>query len=195
MQGGLLLNADDGGVDVWDPRSGRVVRHLSVDANALGPDHAAASMTSCTDPQCHALALTDATTGEARTVRAPPAYTFEPWTAAFSPDGDLLAIPVRVVADGPRQLALVDLNGGRVAIVPDSTVAPGYTLVAWSASGHDAFITGGGANGPTRALVGYRLAPRARRRSTSTSVPSSTSPRSSPEVSCGRCRTGTPSRR
>jgi len=161
VQGGLLLNADDGGVDVWDPRSGRVVRHLIVDANALGPT-TGRSMTSCTDPQCHALALTDVTTGEARTVRAPPAYTFEPWTAAFAPDDDVLAIPVRVVADGPRQLALVDFARGRVAIVPGSTVAPGYTLVAWSATGHEAFITGGGAYEPTRALVGYRLgAPRA----------------------------------
>jgi hypothetical protein len=161
VQGGLLLNADDGGVDVWDPLSGRVVRHLMVDANALGPT-TGRSMTSCTDPQCHALAVTDVVTGETRTVRAPPAYTFEPWTAAYSPGGDLLAIPIRVVADGPRRLALVDVARRRVAIVPGSTVDPGYTLVAWSATGRDVFLTGGGAYTRGRELLGYRLgAPRA----------------------------------
>jgi hypothetical protein len=90
-------------------------------------------------------------------VAAPAAFTFEPWTAAFAPGGDLLAIPVRVVADGPRQLALVDVPRGRVAIVPKSSVSPGYTLVAWSASGEEVFLTGGGAYATPRVLVGYRL--------------------------------------
>jgi WD40 repeat protein len=163
VDGGLLLNADDGGVDVWDPLTGRVVRHLSIDANALGPA-TARLVTSCTDPQCHAIALTDPRSGATRRVRAPGAYTFEPWTAAFSPRGDILAIPIRVVADGPRQLALVDLAHGRVAIVPSSSVSPGYTLVAWSASGRDVFLTGGGAYATPRVLVGYRFgAPGAQR--------------------------------
>jgi hypothetical protein len=96
-------------------------------------------------------------------VRAPPGgLTFEPWGAAFSPDGALLGVPVRVVADGPRDLALVDVARGRAAVVPASSVSPGYTLVAWSADGDDVFLTGGGAYATPRMLVGYRIgAPRA----------------------------------
>ena len=44
----------------------------------------------------------------------------------------------------------------KVAVVPDSSVSPGYTLVAWSASGRDVFLTGGGAYATPRVLVGYR---------------------------------------
>jgi hypothetical protein len=152
---GLLLGMNSG-VDVWNPHTGRVVRHLPVDAGTLGPT-TGRLMTSCTDPQCHALAFTDPVTGAARAVNAPRAFTFEPWTAAFSPDGSLLAIPIRIVADGPRQLALVDVKTGRVAIIRDSSVSPGYTLVAWSASGRAVFLTGGGAYATPRVLVGYRL--------------------------------------
>ena len=155
VAGGLLLAARDG-LDVWDPRTGRTVRHLTVDPETLGPTDGPL-VTSCTDPQCHALALTDARSGASRAIAAPSGFTFEPWTAAFSPRGDLLGIPVRVVADGPRQLALVDVARGRVAIVPRSSVSPGYTLVAWSASGDDVFLTGGGAYATPRVLVGYRL--------------------------------------
>ncbi len=152
---GLLL-AGRNGLDVWDPLTGRVVRHLTVDTGTLGPT-SGRIVTSCTTPQCHALALTDPDTGAVRRIQAPGGFTFEPWTAAFAPGGDLLAIPIRVVADGPRQLALVDVASGRVAVVPQSSVSPGYTLVAWSASGRAVFLTGGGAYATPRVLVGYRL--------------------------------------
>ena len=55
--GGLLL-ATRSGLDVWDPHSGRIVRHLLVDPGTLGPSDGPL-LTSCTEPQCHALALTD----------------------------------------------------------------------------------------------------------------------------------------
>jgi hypothetical protein len=155
VDGGLLLQSG-GGLDVWDPYTGRVVRHLRVDAGTLGPTSGHVAL-SCTEPGCHALELTDSRTGASRAVRAPSGFTFEPWGAAFAPDGALLGVPVRVVADGPRQLALVDVAHGRVAIVPGSSVAPGYTLTAWSASGQAVFLTGGGAYTTARVLVGYRL--------------------------------------
>jgi hypothetical protein len=151
---GLLLAARFG-LELWDPHSGRVVRSLPVDAGTLGPTSGHV-IVSCTDPGCHALQLTDSRTGTRRTIHAPRSFTFEPWGAAFSPGGRLLGVPIRVVADGPRQLALVDVARGRVAIVPRSSVSPGYTLVAWSASGDDVFLTGGGAYATPRVLVGYR---------------------------------------
>ena len=154
VEGGLLLEAD-AGLDVWDPRTGHIARRLPVDVGTLGPTNGRL-VVSCTDPGCHALRLTDARTAATRTIRAPSGFTFEPWSAAFAPDGDRLGVPVRVVADGPRQLGIVDIAGGRVAIVPRSSVAPGYTLIAWSASGDEVFLTGGGAYATHRVLVGYR---------------------------------------
>jgi hypothetical protein len=151
---GLLL-ASRAGLELWDPRSGRVLRRLPVDPGTLGPTSGDTVVT-CTEPGCHALLLTDSRTGAQRAVRAPGAFTFEPWGAAFSPGGEVLGVPVRVVADGPRQLALVDVASRRVAIVPGSSVSPGYTLVAWSASGDDVFLTGGGAYATPRVLLGYR---------------------------------------
>ena len=132
------------------------MRTLPVDPGTLGPTSGHVVVT-CTEPGCHALELTDSRTGAARVVHAPlGGFTFEPWGGAFSPRGDLLGLPVRVVADGPRQLALVDVATGRVAVVPNSSVSPGYTLVAWSASGDEVFLTGGGAYATPRVLVGYR---------------------------------------
>src|SRR4051794_33868955 len=161
VDGGLLLTARLG-MDLWDPRTDRVLRNLPVDGGTLGPT-SGHIVVSCTEPGCHALQLTDSRTGGMRTVRAPSGFTFEPWGAAFAPDGKLLGVPVRVVADGPRQLGLVDVARARVAVVPSSSVAPGYTLTAWSASGQAVFLTGGGAYGTPRALVGYRIGtPRAR---------------------------------
>jgi hypothetical protein len=161
VDGGLLLSSRVG-LEVWDPRTGRVVRTLPVDPGTLGPTSGDTVVT-CPEPGCHALQLTDSRTGAARTVAAPAGgFTFEPWGAAFSPDGTLLAVPIRVVADGPRELAMVDVARGRVAVVPASAVSPGYTLVAWSAGGDDVFLSGGGAYATPRVLVGYRIgAPRA----------------------------------
>jgi hypothetical protein len=158
VDGGLLLEAR-GGLDVWDPHADTVVRHLEADPLTLGPT-SGNLLVSCTEPGCHELQLTDSRTGAARAVQAPRAFTFEPWSAAFAPGGALLAVPVRVVADGPRQLALIDLARGRVAVVPRSSVPPGYTLIAWSASGKELFLSGGGAYGTPRVLVGYRLGTR-----------------------------------
>jgi hypothetical protein len=152
VEGGLLMTAGHE-LSVWDPHSDRVVRKLAVERSTLGPTSGHV-IVSCTEPGCHALQLTDSRSGARRAIRAPYSFTFEPWGAAFSPDGKLLGVPVRVVADGPRQLALIDVARGRLAIVPRSSVSPGYTLVAWAASGAEVFLTGGACATP-RVLVGY----------------------------------------
>ena len=145
---GLLLGEGDD-LAVWDPATGRVVRRLPVDPSGLGPA-SAALVTSCADAACGALRLTDARTGAARVVHAPPGLQFEAWNAAFSPSGDLLGVPVRGTSFGSRRLALVDVEGGRAAVVPGSAVAAGRTLVAWSEDGRYVFLTG------DRSLVAYR---------------------------------------
>jgi len=159
---GLLLAAR-GGVDVWDPATQRVVRHLPVNPSDLGP--ADGDVVSACAAACAALRLFDVDSGAAREVRAPSGYRFEPWSARFSPSNDLLGVAVRRAGgddDAPRRLALVDTAKARAAVVPGSRVPPGYTLVAWSASSEHVFITGGHRLA-RRVIVGYRVGtPRAR---------------------------------
>jgi hypothetical protein len=153
---GLLLEAGNG-VDVWDPTTGRVVHHLRPATGIIG---AAAGdvVTGCTDVWCGALRLIDVDSGATRVVHPPSGLTFEPWEAAFSPSGKLLAVPVREPGplDAPRSLALVDVVAGRIAVIDGSRVPAGYTLVAWSASGTHVFFTGG-ERFSHRVIVGYRL--------------------------------------
>jgi hypothetical protein len=159
---GLLLQAGNGnGVDVWDPITQRVVRRLRPVQNILG---AATGhlVTACSDFWCGGLRITDVRTGADRVIRAPSGLQFEPWEAAFSPGGDLLAVPVREPGQAgtePRHLALVDVARDRLAVIPGSRVPAGYTLVAWSADGRYVFITGGDRHA-RRVIVGYRLGTR-----------------------------------
>ena len=156
---GLLLPTDDG-VEVWNPQAHRVVRRLRVEPGLTGPV-SAGTVTACEDP-CAQLQLVDAHTGAARMVRAPAHLVFDPWSGAFSPSGDLLAVGARAIGDPettPRRLALIDVRSGRVAVVPGSEAPPGYTLLAWSASGRYVFMTGGD-RGKRRVIVGYRLGTR-----------------------------------
>jgi len=151
-----LLFAAAGGVDVWDPATQRVVRHLRVSPSDLGPAHGDV-VTACA-AACAVLRLIDVETGTARAVHAPSGYRFEPSFAQFSPSNGLLGVAVRGPAgeDAPRRLALVDTAEARAAVVPGSRVPPGYTLVAWSASSEYVFITGGNRS-DRRAIVGYRV--------------------------------------
>ena len=59
-------------------------------------------------------------------------------------------MPVRGARFGSRRLALVDVDGGRAAVVPGSAVAAGRTLVAWSEDGRYVFFAG------DRVVVAYR---------------------------------------
>jgi hypothetical protein len=151
---GLLLEAGNG-VDVWDPASGRIVHHLQPETGIIGAATGGV-VTGCSTVWCGALRLIDVATGGERLLRAPDGVAFEPWLGAFSPDGSLLALPVREPGplDAPRDLALVDIARHRVALVPGSRVPAGYTLIAWSSSGRHVFLTGGDRR---RVIVGYRL--------------------------------------
>ena len=151
-----LLMAANGGVDVWDPRTQRVVRHLDVDPADLGP--ADGDVVTACAAACAVLQLIDVDTGTARDVHAPPGYRFDPWSAQFSPSDDFLGIALQGAGGekGPRRLALVDTAKALAAVVPGSRVPPGYTLVAWSASSEHVFLTGG-ERFARRVIVGYRV--------------------------------------
>jgi len=160
LASGLLFST--GGRDhayaLWEPVTRTVVRRFAARAlGELGPAHRDV-LASC-PPACRTLRLTDVRAGARREVPAPRGLRFEVWEAAFSPDGRRLAVPVRRRGAGeraPRRLALVDLAPRTARVVPGSRVPPGYTLVAWSASGRHVFVTGGERFG-ARTITAYRL--------------------------------------
>jgi hypothetical protein len=156
--GGRLLFAGRHDFVLWDASSGTTVRRMPYEAvGDVGPAHGDL-LASCPQP-CRSLRLTDVRAGGRRELAAPPGVRVEVGLAAFSPDGRWLAVPV--AGDG-HQLALVDVAGGGVRVVPGSRVPPGYTFVDWSADGREVFITGG-ERLRRRTIVAYRLGdPRAR---------------------------------
>jgi hypothetical protein len=151
----LVFERRSGGLEVWDPATRKVKQVLQGEAPGAGHGNRL--------PWCsrdyRTLHVTDVRTGEELAVRAPAGFVaFDCWSAAFSPDGDVLAVPV---AAGPgshaeRALALVDLERGVAKVVAGSSVDPGYVFVAWASSGVSVFISGG-ERFAQRTLVEYRL--------------------------------------
>jgi hypothetical protein len=137
---------------LWDAASGNIVRRLPHDAvGDLGPSHGDL-LASCPRP-CRSLRLTDVRSGARRDLPLPSGVRFEVGLAAFSPDGRVLATPV---TGRSHRLALIDVAGGGVRIVPGSRVPSGYTFVDWSADGREVFITGG-ERFRKRTIAAYRV--------------------------------------
>jgi hypothetical protein len=142
-----LLFFRRGRFELWDPRR-RVVLRTFPPSRIGYPGPAYGDLLASCTGRCGALRLTDVRTGAARRVRAPAGTTFEITAAAFAPDGNTLGIPA-----GGR-LALVDVHRGTIRLVEGSRVRPPYYYVAWAASGHDVFLTGGDRR---RTIVEYRV--------------------------------------
>jgi hypothetical protein len=144
------------GLLMWDPRTGKVVERLP---NGFALAWAGNLLAWC-EEQCGSLHITDFATGRDVVVPVPEGtFGFDESGGAFSPDGRLLAIPVRVepdVVSSRRQLALVHVATGLATTADGTTVEPGYVFVDWAASGASVFITGGQRFEP-RPLIEYPL--------------------------------------
>jgi hypothetical protein len=110
---------------------------------------------------CARLQVTDVETWRDVEV-APPAGTlgFEAYSGTFSPDGKLIAVPVRrdpwrTTQDPTWQMALVDVRVGTATLV-EGTTADGYVFVDWSPSGRTVFMSSGD-RFEQRRIVEYRL--------------------------------------
>lgn len=158
MGAGLLVpTADDRGLDLWDPKTDRVLATRRIgNLTNVGPTDGN-RLVSCAR-RCRELQLIDGMSGRTTRIAAPDGMAFETAVSAFSPSGTRLAVPVRSVAAGGsvRRLALVDLARGVLSVVPGSDVPRGYTFVAWSSTGRDVFLAGGVA-ARRRAITWYRL--------------------------------------
>ena len=152
---GLLLAAR-GGVDVWDPATQRVVRHLPrqpVRPRSRRRRRRDRVRRRVRRPAADRRRSRRRARG-ARAVRLPVRAVVGAVLARRTTSGRRR--PAAGGDDAPRRLALVDTAKARAAVVPGSRVPPGYTLVAWSASSEHVFITGGD-RFARRVIVGYRV--------------------------------------
>lgn len=148
---GLVFQAD-GGLIVWDPRTGTVVGRLP--GNLPVAWHR--SRLAWCAGSCDEIHITDRAAGSDLVVAAPPGTVgFEALHGAFSPDGTTLAVALRLEGgpDAPRQLGLIDVATGDVRAVDGTTVDAPYVFVDWSPSGRAVYLTGGQI--ATRRIVGY----------------------------------------
>ncbi len=160
VSAGLLFERETGGLELWDPRRGTVIRELP--AAWPGPTHGNL-LAWCVGggPTWGAsLHLTDVVgRGDRWRIDPPTGFAaFRCWDGAFAPDGKTLAVPVMRRRDLSAQhaLALVDVQSGRSTVIEGSAVPAGYVFVAWASSGEQVFLTGGQRPEPRR-IVAYRL--------------------------------------
>jgi hypothetical protein len=148
----LVFEDGRGGLELWNPTTGNVVRRLP-DAT-LGPTHG--NKLGWCAPDRRALHILNVRSGR-ETVTTPPAgvTAFDCASGAFSTNGATLAIATTVRGyDSNRRLALIDADG-RATIVKGSDVGPEYSFVTWSSAGDSVFVTG--ARGNDRQIVRYRV--------------------------------------
>jgi hypothetical protein len=146
-----------GQLELWNPRTGKVLRRLPGDY----PVASYVDLLAWCRQSCARLQVTNVATGKQIQVRPPAgAAGFAPEQGVFSPDGKLLAVPVRT---GPMwQLALVDVGTGTAKRVKGAAVQQDSVFVDWSASGETVFLAGG-RPGDQRILV-YRVGTASARR-------------------------------
>lgn len=159
VEDGLVLFSDGDWV-VWDPRSDTVKFRL--DAENIGPTHG--NVLAWCDRSCGSVHFTDVATGSQNDVYPTDGFgAFDVASAAFSPDGRTLAVPVRSKADVGEfdqsvelQLALVDVASGTANVVQGSRVTSGYNFVEWASSGEYVFFAGGRTT-EDRTIISYRV--------------------------------------
>jgi hypothetical protein len=167
LTSGLLFQGP-GPLTLWDPQDQRTVRTYPWEKiGDMGPV-SGDLLASCRE-SCEELILTDFAAGTQRHIAAPEGLALVATEASFSPDGTMLAVPVKKADGGwksfstdDRRLALLTLETGDARIVPGSVVSSGYVFTAWSAEGDEVFITGGQRFKP-RTIVAYRLGDRTAR--------------------------------
>jgi hypothetical protein len=155
VSAGLLFEDRSGGLDLWDPATGRMVRRLP-DASS-GPTYG--NLLAWCDAE-GMLHLSDVTDTRRAVAAAPPEglAAYDCAAGTFSPDGETLAVPAarQNLITGARELALVDVASGKATVVEGSDVPGGYIFTAWGSSGDEVFITGGQRR-EARTIVAYRL--------------------------------------
>ena len=133
---GLLIQGS--GLQVWDPRTDRIVWRM----DGVFPVDAHKDVVAWCDRDCPELNLTNLSTGQDTVIVPPEGLRFEGTDdGAFSPDGDMLAVPVQ--AEDGRRVAIVDVPNATVRVVPESHLNVGYGLLTWTSSADWLLFYGG----------------------------------------------------
>ena len=128
-------------LSVWDPRTGRTVRRLRLEAVT---ETRGDLMLGCT-ARCHHIAVADAATGRTVVARGRRLDL----GGRLSPDGSLLA--TTRLQHRRWSVALVDTRTGATSILRGARTGRTYPQVAWAASSGWLFIRGRGGR-----LLAYR---------------------------------------
>jgi hypothetical protein len=152
---GDLVFQREGELFVWDPATGREIDRLPGQL----PVAWQGSLIAWCDAACRSLHVADLASGGRLTIEPPAGATgFEALRGAFSPGDSTLAVAVRLGdgEDAGRQLALIDVRSGQMALVEGAIVPTPYVFIDWAPSGETVFITGG-QHGGNRQVVEYRI--------------------------------------
>jgi hypothetical protein len=119
-----LLCQDRDGLVAFEPRTGRVLRRIA----GPFPLDTHGDLVAWCGAGCRRLHLTDVRTGADRAIEPGAGFRFEEsYEGAFSPGGELLAVPVN--ARGVRRAALVDVDAGTARVIGR---LGGYRNLTWS---------------------------------------------------------------
>ena len=126
---GLLVQGKT--LEVWQPASGMIVRQLPGVFPMATRDSLVASCTA----QCPVLHITNTRNGSDLRIHPGPGFRFvASYDGAFSPDGQLVAVPA-TATDGTSRVALVDIARRRAKLLVGANLASDYTLLAWASTG------------------------------------------------------------
>jgi hypothetical protein len=134
VESGVVLQIE-GGLDVWDPVTARVLRHIE----GSFPLGAAGESLAWCDGDCRAAHLTDTASGIDHIVlRLDGDAGLDGYVDGLSPDGRWFAAVACVrtgSADNTCALVVVDVPSGARTVVGRGAIAPGGARVAWDQSG------------------------------------------------------------
>jgi hypothetical protein len=128
-------------LELWNPRHPSSTRPLP----GVFPVATRGSvLASCNDP-CPRLYITDTRRGAGSAIGAPAGVRFMPGygQGAFSPDGDLLALPA-AAARGRSVVVLLDLASRHARVLAGASLSGDSPLIAWGRSGWLYFNSPGG---------------------------------------------------
>lgn len=128
---GLVLQLDNG-LQIWNVTNNEIVHHIPGATYPLGAHDERIAW--CTQA-CEVATITDTGTGVQQTIHAPDGTTFRGYQGAFSPDGALLAAPLRVQGhERGAGIAIIEPATGEIRVVAREATGTNRGDLGWDAT-------------------------------------------------------------